>query len=101
MCPVYRVDRDGLEPRVVEAKTPAAARAHVANDEIRTAKIGASDAMRLMAATPGLMLETAGETAESEPEIEPQPEEPDPDRQREDQQERSRLAEEEEGPGNE
>ncbi len=88
--PVYRVERPDQKARVVEAKTPAGARAHVAADEITVTKITTAEAMRL--GNDGVKLETAGELpfgAGNEPE--PEPEEPDPDRQREDKQERDRL----------
>jgi hypothetical protein len=73
--PTYKVSRDLQDPRVVEAPNPAAARNHVANDEITVTKIGAKEAFELMAKTPGLLLETAGEAA-PEPKAEPQKQEP-------------------------
>ena len=86
--PTYKVDRPGSNaPRVVEAKTPAAARAHVAKDELKVSKIATAEAFKLAAT--GVTLETAGEEA-AEPE--PESEELDPDRLRDDKIERDRLA---------
>lgn len=92
--PTYRIDRPGSDkPRVVEAKTPAAARAHVAKDELKVSKIGTAEAFTLARA--GITLETAGE--EAEPEQGEQKEELDPDRLRDDKAERERLAAEDGG----
>jgi hypothetical protein len=57
--PTYKVERPGQKPRVVDAPNPAAARNHVANDEITVSKITASVAFKL--ASDGAKLETAGE----------------------------------------
>lgn len=57
--PTYRCDREGQKPRVVEASNPAAARQHVAKDEIKVTKIEVSDAFAL--AADGAKLEKAGE----------------------------------------
>jgi hypothetical protein len=59
--PTYKVDRPDQKPRVVDAPNPAAARNHVANDEITVSKITASEAFKL--ASDGAKLETAGEEA--------------------------------------
>ena len=65
--PVYKITRPfQTSDRVVEAKTPAGARAHVAADEITVTKITTAEAMRL--GNDGVKLETAGETP---PEPEP------------------------------
>lgn len=75
--PVYRVERGERTPRVVEAKTPAGARAHVAADEITVTKITTAEAMRL--GNDGVKLETAGEQFEAGEPVEPKPEaEPEP-----------------------
>lgn len=63
--PVYRVDREGKKPRVVDAKTPGAARAHVAASELTVAKIDTAEAFKL--AMDGAELEKAGD-APAEPE---------------------------------
>lgn len=65
--PIYKVDRQGRDPRVVEAPNPAAARRHVANDEFTVSILSAKDAFAL--SNKGAKLETAGE----EPEPEKQP----------------------------
>jgi hypothetical protein len=59
--PTYKVERPDQHPRVVDAPNPAAARNHVANDEIKVSKITASEAFKL--ASDGATLETAGEEA--------------------------------------
>ena len=60
--PTYRIDRPGQDnPRVVEAANPAAARQHVAKDELKVTKIEVSDAFAL--ANDGVKLEKAGEEA--------------------------------------
>lgn len=66
--PVYRVDREGKTPRVVEAADPRGARNHVAIDEIKVTRIEVADAFRL--ASDGIKLETAGEEV---PEPQPEP----------------------------
>lgn len=58
MCPTYRIDIDGLDkPRVVDAKTPQGARAHVAKG-FKVEKINARDAFALF--NDGAELEIAG-----------------------------------------
>jgi len=57
--PTYRIDIDGLDkPRVVDAKTPQGARAHVAKG-FKVEKIAAREAFSL--ARDGIELETAGD----------------------------------------
>ena len=91
--PTYKITRPGVTaPRVVDASNPAAARQHVAKDEIAITKITVSEAFAL--AGQGVKLETAGEEPAPAPEPEPEPEELDPDRLREDKQERERLEKE-------
>lgn len=59
--PTYKIDRPNQDkPRVVDATNPAAARQHVARDELTVTKITASEAFGL--AKDGVTLETAGET---------------------------------------
>lgn len=61
--PTYRIDRTGADkPRVVEAPNPAAARQHVAKDELNVRKIEVSEAFAL--ASEGVKLEKAGELPE-------------------------------------
>ncbi len=63
--PTYIVENDfGDDPRIVEARTPAGARQHVAAD-LRVRKITTRECFQL--SVKGLELETAGETA-AEPE---------------------------------
>ena len=64
--PTYVVDRPGQKPRVVEAATPAAARHHVAQDELKVRKIETREAFAL--ANDGVSLEKAGETTSPAPE---------------------------------
>lgn len=57
--PTYRIDIDGLDkPRVVDAKTPQGARAHVAKG-FRVEKIAAREAFTL--ARDGVELEIVGD----------------------------------------
>ncbi len=57
--PTYAVYREGRKPRVIEAPNPAAARQHVATDELSVRKIEVSEAFAL--ANDGVRLEKAGE----------------------------------------
>ncbi len=61
--PTYKITnkRDIQNPRVVDAQNPAAARAHVASDELAVERIDVSTAFKLASA--GVKLETAGEEA--------------------------------------
>ena len=57
--PVYKCERKGQDPRIVEAPNPGAARQHVAKTEITVTKIGTSEAFDH--SNRGLKLEIAGQ----------------------------------------